>query len=154
VNPPAIERAGAVTPHLQRGASDFYPSANVFVRVSGSPADRNEIDFYIDGGLAFTGVVPGRPDDVFGVAFAYSQILGALTALDTDEVLAGDRAVVRNAETLLDVTYQAQIVPGWIVQPDFQYIWNPGGHAPVNNAANAPAIPNAAILGLRTVVNY
>jgi hypothetical protein len=26
VNPPAIERAAAVTPHLQRGASDFYPS--------------------------------------------------------------------------------------------------------------------------------
>jgi hypothetical protein len=48
--------------------------------------------------------------------------------------LAGNRAVVRNAETLLDVTFQAQIVPGWIVQPDFQYIWNPGGHAPINNA--------------------
>ena len=28
VNPPAIERAGAVTPHLQRGASDFYPSGS------------------------------------------------------------------------------------------------------------------------------
>jgi hypothetical protein len=26
VNPPAIERAGPVTPHLKRGASDFYPS--------------------------------------------------------------------------------------------------------------------------------
>jgi hypothetical protein len=26
VNPPAIERAGTETPHLQRGASDFYPS--------------------------------------------------------------------------------------------------------------------------------
>src|SRR5262245_23330338 len=26
VNPPAIERAGTVTPRLQRGASDFYPS--------------------------------------------------------------------------------------------------------------------------------
>jgi len=26
VTPPAIERAEAVTPHLQRGASDFYPS--------------------------------------------------------------------------------------------------------------------------------
>jgi hypothetical protein len=33
--------------------------------------------------------------------------------------LAGNRAVVRNAETLLDVTYQAQIVPCWIVHPDF-----------------------------------
>ena len=30
VNPPAIERAGAVTPHLQRGASDFYPSGPDF----------------------------------------------------------------------------------------------------------------------------
>jgi hypothetical protein len=28
VNPPAIERATAVTPHLQRGASDFYPSGS------------------------------------------------------------------------------------------------------------------------------
>ena len=26
VNPPAIERAGTETPHLQRGAPDFYPS--------------------------------------------------------------------------------------------------------------------------------
>jgi hypothetical protein len=25
VNPPAIERAGTETPHLQRGALDFYP---------------------------------------------------------------------------------------------------------------------------------
>ena len=29
VHPPAIERAEAVTPHLQRGASDFYPSGLV-----------------------------------------------------------------------------------------------------------------------------
>jgi porin len=133
---------------------DPEKGANVFVRVSGSPSDRNEIDFYVDGGVTFTGVVPRRPDDVFGVAFAYSQIFAALSALDSDEVLAGNRAVVRNAEALLDVTYQAQIVPGWILQPDFQYIWHPGGHAPINNAPNASAIPNAAILGIRTVMNY
>ena len=30
VHPPAIERAEAVTPHLQRGASDFYPSNLLF----------------------------------------------------------------------------------------------------------------------------
>jgi hypothetical protein len=28
VNPPAIERAGPETPHLQRGALDFYPNRN------------------------------------------------------------------------------------------------------------------------------
>jgi hypothetical protein len=26
VNPPAIERAGTETPHLQRGAPEFYPN--------------------------------------------------------------------------------------------------------------------------------
>ena len=26
------------------------------------------------------------------------------------------------------MTYQAQIVPGWTIQPDFEYIINPGGH--------------------------
>jgi hypothetical protein len=31
----------------------------------------------------------------------------------------GNRAVVRNTEALLDVTYQAQIVPSWILQPTF-----------------------------------
>ena len=29
VNPPAIERAAAETPHLKRGASDFYPSGRI-----------------------------------------------------------------------------------------------------------------------------
>ena len=28
----------------------------------------------------------------------------------------------------LELSYQAQIKPGWTVQPFFQYIVNPGGH--------------------------
>ncbi|MGH8711588.1 MAG: carbohydrate porin, partial [Burkholderiales bacterium] len=34
---------------------------------------------------------------------------------------------VRTYELALEVTYQAQIGPSWIVQPDFQYIFRPGG---------------------------
>ena len=29
---------------------------------------------------------------------------------------------------MLEVSYTAQIVPGFYLQPDFQYFWNPGGH--------------------------
>jgi porin len=146
---------GVVDQQIWRlSGKDPERAANVFVRVSGSPSDRNEIDFYVDGGVTFTGLVPRRPGDAFGVAFAYNRISGDLSALDKDEVAAGQRAVVHDYEALLELTYQAQIKPGWIVQPDFQYIWHPGGRAPVSDAPNAPAIPNAAILGIRTVVNY
>jgi hypothetical protein len=43
--------------------------------------------------------------------------------------LAGNRAVVRNAGTLLDVTYQAQIVPGWTLESR-----RACANAPINNA--------------------
>jgi hypothetical protein len=33
VNPPAIERAGPETPHLQRGALDLYPNRNDMARL-------------------------------------------------------------------------------------------------------------------------
>ncbi len=127
---------------------------NVFARVSASPPDRNEISFYFDGGVTFTGLVPSRADDVFGVAFSYSGISPSLSALERDTLRAGTYTLIRDYEALIEVTYRAQIVPGWIVQPDFQYMWHPGGNVPVNSDPGAPAIPNATILGVRTVINY
>jgi len=35
VNPPAIERAGPETPHLQRGALDLYPNREPWTRLNG-----------------------------------------------------------------------------------------------------------------------
>jgi porin len=61
--------------------------------------------------------------------------------------------VIASYEALLEVSYSAQIVPGFVIQPDFQYFWNPGGHAPDPNDRNV-AIPDAAVFGLRTTVNY
>ena len=37
--------------------------------------------------------------------------------------------MILDYEALLEVSYTAQIVPGLTIQPDFQYFWNPGGHA-------------------------
>ena len=61
---------------------------------------------------------------------------------------------VRNYEILFEATYQAQIMPGLIVQPDFQYVFHPGGGAidPLNPFVGR--IPDAAVFGLRTVVKF
>ena len=57
----------------------------------------------------------------------------------------------RDYEAVLEVNYTAQIVPGWILQPEFQYIWHPGGNA---FGDSGEQVKDAAVFGLRTVINY
>jgi porin len=92
---------------------DAAKGAALFLRVAGAPNDRNTIDFYIDGGLSFSGLVPGRSDDAFGVGLAYAHVSDVARGFDLDS----GEAVLRRAEAALELTYQAQIVPGWSIQP-------------------------------------
>ena len=79
----------------------------LFARVAGAPADRNVIDFYMDGGLQFSGFVASRPDDKFGAAFGYGRI--SSRAVDAD---IAARTLPRDYEAALEMNYTAQIVPG------------------------------------------
>ena len=47
--------------------------------------------------------------------------------------------VVRDYETNLELTYMAQIVPGWWVQPNLQFVWHPNGDASRNATWSAHA---------------
>lgn len=127
-----------------------------FGRISASPSDRNLVRFYLDGGFVFTGMVPGRPFDAFGATFLYSEISKDARALDkTTIILSGVDQPRRAREVTAELTYVAQVRPGWTVQPDLQYIFHPGGsRAPKDAPAGSPAIRNATVLGLRTTINY
>ena len=52
---------------------------------------------------------------------------------------------MRDHETNLELSYQAQIVPGWIVQPNLQFVWHPRGD---------PGIRNATVAGVRSQWRY
>jgi porin len=121
---------------------------SVFARVIGSPSDRNQINAYFDAGVVFTGIIARRPNDVFGVGLAYTGISDDASAFDKDSGLS----VIRNHETLLEISYTAEIVPGWRLQPDFQYIWNPGGNVP-NDTGTQP-IKDATVVGLRSTISF
>src|SRR5262249_82024 len=54
VNPPAIERAGPETPHLQRGALDLYPNPHAFSR-PGMPRFRAIAQWVRSSGEAVVG---------------------------------------------------------------------------------------------------
>ena len=60
---------------------------------------------------------------------------------------------VRGAETFLEATYQAQILPAWQVQPDVQYIVNPGAGLANPDAPNQ-TIKNELVIGLRTTITF
>lgn len=125
-----------------------------FGRIAGLPADRNLVEFAFDAGLRFSGMVPGRPSDEFGIAVGYNRISGSVAGLDRDAiVLTGAVTPVRSSELIAELTYKAQLAEGWTLQPDLQYIWQPGGNA-ADPKDPSKSIDNALVLGLRSTVNY
>jgi porin len=128
---------------------------NVFSRVGFSASDRNQLELYWDGGITFSGMLASRPDDKFGATFLYSQISRDAAALDRDIIaFTGIARPIRDYELNLAFAYQAQIVPGWTLQPAFHYVIHPGGHIPDPNSPVGAAIKDAAVLSLRSVVIY
>lgn len=109
----------------------------LFVRASAAPTDRDQVIGYVDGGVSWKGAF-GRSEDSLGLAVGWTRI--------------GGPSIPRGAESVIELTYQAQVAPWWQVQPDVQYIVNSGGGA-LNPGASKP-IRNAFVLGVRTVVTF
>jgi porin len=122
--------------------SEDPQGVGIFARVIGAPSDRNLVDFYFDGGVTFTGMIPGRPADALAVGFAYTGISNQASAFDID---AGE-PVARNYEALIEICYTFEIKQGWTLQPDFQYIFQPGG--------NVAGDSDATVLGARTSISF
>ena len=134
--------------------ADAGNGINLFGRVTAAPSDRSLIDLYIDGGLKFSGFVPGRPDDTIGLGFAYARI-GDGRLADKDAVSQGSTIPIRNYEAVLELSYIAQIIPGWTIEPDLQYIIHPAGLVSDPKSSDpAKAIPDATVVGVRTLIRY
>ena len=97
------------------------PVLGAFARIAGSSQDRaNVVSVYGDGGLAWFGPIPSRPDDVLGIAFSVPRF--------TDDFQQQEQAAgtpVGGGETALEATYQIAVAPWLIVQPDAQFFFNP-----------------------------
>jgi porin len=127
--------------------------ATFFARVMGAPSDRNLVDFYFDVGLAYAGPF-GRKDDKVGIGVGYTRIGSAARELDADAArLAGQPNPVRSGELVVEVTYRMQLAPWWQLQPDFQYVVNPGGGILDPNRPGR-RLGDAAVLGLRTQLTF
>jgi porin len=108
----------------------------VFTHVGFAPSNFSSINFYVDGGLNYRGLIPTRDNDILGVAFAYGH-------LRTGSQNSDDRSN-RGYESVVEVTYQIDVTSWLNVQPDLQYVIHPSG----------TNIPNAFVLGARASVSF
>jgi len=125
-----------------------------FARVSGSPASDSLVSFYADGGLTYKGLVPGRVNDTAGISAAYVQVSPTVRKLDRDQSRFGEAGYpIRSSEVLIAASYQAEVISGFTIQPEVQYVIRPGGNVP-NPRDPGKTIGNATIVGLRATIRY
>jgi porin len=106
-----------------------------FVRYSRTDGDSTAIRDVSTLGTRIRGIIPGRDQDYFGVAYTRSSIgdkwrtAQAATGIST----AG-------SESAVEITYRAQATRWLAIQPVYQYIKSPGA---------VTDVPNATLIGVK-----
>jgi porin len=97
----------------------------------------NTFGSYMGSGLVFSGYIPSRQDDCFGLAVAH--------AVNAGDYITSSASNLDRAETNVEFTYFAKICKGFSLQPDLQYIINP---------STDPTLDNAFVASLRMEISF
>ena len=121
----------------------------------GTPeVNRNLVSFSANLGLNFKEPFLGRDDDTFGIGMGYAKVSSGAAGLDRDtQAFGGGYTPVRSNETYVEATYQYEVAPWLQLQPDVQYVMNPGGGV-ANPTSVDQRIKNELVLGLRTNILF
>jgi porin len=136
-------------PVMRAGDSGFYilaekilfrgarPGSHVdgFIRYGRANADVHPISTYLQTGLVFTKMIPGREDDQFAISYSRARTADKYRLAIAN---AGEQAT--EYEAVWEATYRVPVTPWLTLQPDVQYVVHPGADA---------QIKNATVLGLR-----
>jgi len=105
-----------------------------------SPGDVSRQNVQVTVGGRFNAPFASRVHDRVGAALVYSKISDSFSNFGT---LLGGAPL--GSEKAVELNYSLQLTPYWYVQPVFQYYVDVGANG---------ALPNAAVLGFRTKVNF
>lgn len=95
-----------------------------------APSNLNKFSFFIENGLIYKGLIPTRDADVSAVQFVYARYSSELRRSQ----VAGGSQDPQRYEIVLELTHKINITPWMYLQPDMQYIINPGGTGTIKDA--------------------
>jgi porin len=107
-----------------------HPDQGISVFFNATFADRNTANLtnQIALGVFDTGPFDTRPTDQFGIAFGRTHVNGRVAAAEVAQNAAGLGPVgVQYSEYVWEIYYKLHAADGIYVQPNIQYIHNPGG---------------------------
>ncbi|HYP64689.1 MAG TPA: carbohydrate porin [Acidocella sp.] len=139
---------GVVDQTVWQDAKDSSRNVNVFGRIMGAPSVQNLVTFFFNGGVTMAAPFPGRDNDQAGIDFGIGKV--SSRAADLDEASGAPR---RGTEELFELTYQAQVFPWLVAQPDIQYVIDPGAGA-LNPNDPTRKLDNELVIGARVVTTF
>lgn len=111
-----------------------------WIRVGVANSSINPISHYAGGGLVLSAPFIGRPDDQMGLAVAF-----VLNGGDNKRLILAGGGSPAGSETEIELTYRFSLGDNLALQPDLQYVINPGGTG---------AVKNALVLGIRLEIGF
>jgi porin len=140
---------------IWRSATDPNRTLSIFARAMGTPlADRNLIDVSVNAGLVLHDPFTYRTDDTFGLGMGYTHVSREVAAADRDLAVAtGAFNPPRTSEAYAEATYQYQVTPWLQLQPDIQYVFNPGGGVANPNDPTV-RVKDEFVVGARTNILF
>ena len=112
-----------------------------------SPDDSvSQMPYFFTAGVVARGFFPSRPTDMAGVGLVYGHFSSDLQDSQRREQQVDPSVGVQDHEIALELTYRLAFLRGALfVQPDFQYIVQPGGTGQISDAF---------VAGLQAGVNF
>jgi porin len=147
---------GVMDQTIWRSKDDAKRNLNFYMRPMFTPfQDRNLISFSVDAGLTLHEPFPGRDNDTFGLAMGVGRVSNGASGFDRQMQFFQPSVYtpIRSSETFLEATYQFQAAPWWQIQPDLQYVINPGAGL-ANPDDPTQRIKNELVIGLRTNITF
>ena len=118
-----------------------------------APDKQNLVRFSLNAGANLKAPFQGRDNDTFGIGYGFAKVSSRTAGLDRDQRLLDPDHRVRSHEHFLEISYQYQLVPWWILQPDVQYLFRPGGGLARDDKPGLK-IKNEAVFGLRNTITF
>lgn len=116
------------------GDDEHLPKVDAFFQLGYADTQSNPLDGYLGVGIDLTGLWATRPQDALGLGVASAH---------TSELFRRTTDTARSAETSVELTYSLTVNKYFNIQPDVQYIFNPGADASVDHAL---------VVGIRVVL--
>jgi porin len=108
---------GLIETALTREADSETQGLNGFLRYGIADTKLNQFAGYLGAGIVYTGLLSGRDEDQVGLAIAM---------VSNSDTYKAANVSAADSETSIELSYRFQVKPWLTIQPDLQYVVNPG----------------------------